>query len=93
MDIRTPSDMGALIRAQRTALHLDQKTVAEKVGVSRQWMVDVEKGKPGAEIGLVMRTIDALGIVLTADKPTKGTRLARPLILDAIVAAARKKRK
>ena len=93
MRIRTPLDLGALIRERRIALRLDQKTLAAKVGVSRQWIVYVEKGKPRAEVGLLLRTIDALGIVLDAEKPTKGTSLERPQILDSIVAAARKKRK
>jgi HTH-type transcriptional regulator / antitoxin HipB len=93
MRIRTPIDLGALIRERRKALRLDQKTLAEKVGVSRQWIVDVEQGKPRLEIGLVLRTADALGIVLTVDKPTKGTSLVQPVILDSIVDAARKRRK
>lgn len=40
MRIRTPVDLGALIRERRKALRLDQKTLAEKVGVSRQWIVE-----------------------------------------------------
>jgi hypothetical protein len=51
--------------------------------VSRQWIVDVEQGKPRLEIGLV----------LTVDKPTKGASLAQPVILDSIVDTARKRRK
>ena len=64
MRIRTPVDFGALIRDRRLKLGLDQKTLAEKVGVSRQWIVEVEKGKPRAEIGLVLRTLAALDIQL-----------------------------
>ena len=93
MRIRTPIDLGALIRARRKALRLDQKTLAEKVGVSRQWIIDAEQGKPRLELGLVLRTAEALGIVLTVDNPTKGTSLATPVILDSIVDAARKRRK
>jgi len=52
MRIRTPIDLGALIRERRKALRLDQKTLAEKVGGSRQWIVDVEQGKPRLEIDL-----------------------------------------
>ena len=65
MRIRTPTDLGALIRDRRIKLGLDQQSLAQKVGVSRQWIVEVEKGKPRAEIGLLLRTIDALGIQLT----------------------------
>ena len=75
MRIRTPIDLGALIRERRKALRLDQKTLAEKVGVSRQWIVDVEQGKPRIEIGLVLRTADALGIVLCVKALTAAVRL------------------
>lgn len=37
------------------------------VGVSRKWIIDVEKGKPRAEIGLILRTLDALGLRLSLD--------------------------
>lgn len=101
MRIRTPADLGALIRDYRTKLHLDQKTLAQKVGVSRQWIVDVEKGKPRAEIGLLLRTIGALGIALDAEKETpagqRDTSLSlgpdAPVDIDSIVASARRKRK
>src|SRR5258705_7307306 len=59
MRIRTPADLGALIRDSRTKLGLDQKSLAEKVGVSRQWIVEIEKGKSRASIGLLLRTIGA----------------------------------
>ena len=78
MRIRTPTDLGALIRDRRIKLGLDQKSLAQKVGVSRQWIVEAEKGKPRAEIGLLLRTIDALGIRLDARtknlRETKDTR-------------------
>ena len=95
MRIRTPIDFGALIRDQRTALGLDQKELAVKVGVSRQWIVEIEKGKPRAEIALVLRTIDALGIALTAGETGKERRQSAqpPLDIDSIVSAARRKRK
>jgi HTH-type transcriptional regulator/antitoxin HipB len=100
MRIRTPADLGALIRDRRIALGLDQKALAEKVGASRTWIVDAEKGKPRSEIGLLLRTIGALGIVLNADnegsgKPKDSAPPHAPVTLvdiDSIVASARKKR-
>jgi len=95
MRIRTHIDLGALIRDRRTALGLDQKTLANKIGVSRQWVVEIEKGKPRAEIALVLRALDALGIPLTtgetAKETTKGT--PQPVDIDSIISAARGKRK
>jgi HTH-type transcriptional regulator/antitoxin HipB len=41
---------------------MDQIALAKKAGTSRKWLVEVEQGKPGAEIGLVLRTLKSLEI-------------------------------
>ena len=64
MKVRTPADVGLLLREQRKRLGLDQGELAEHVGVSRQWIIEIEKGKSGAELGLVLRTAQALGLAL-----------------------------
>jgi HTH-type transcriptional regulator/antitoxin HipB len=96
MRIRTPADLGALIRNTRKKLRLDQSTLAKKIGVSRLWLVEIEKGKPRAEIGLVLRTLDALRITLNATTPeTQSPKNPdTPVVdIDRIVAAARNPRK
>jgi HTH-type transcriptional regulator/antitoxin HipB len=95
MRIRTPADLAALIRNTRKKLRLDQATLAKKIGVSRLWLVEIEKGKPRAEIGLVLRTLDALRISLNATTPeTKARKYSdSPVDIDRIVAAARNPRK
>lgn len=67
MPLRTPADIGALIRARRRELGYDQARLAEIAGVSRLWINQVEKGKSGAGLGLVLRTLAALGVELTGD--------------------------
>jgi HTH-type transcriptional regulator / antitoxin HipB len=67
MMLRTPIDFGFAIRERRRRLRLGQDELAARVGVSRKWIIDFEKGKPRAEIGLVLRTLDALGLRLTLD--------------------------
>ena len=62
MRIRTATDLGAFIRERRTRLGMDQITLAKKAGTSRKWLVEVEQGKPGAEIGLILRTLKSLEI-------------------------------
>lgn len=95
MIIRTPADLGTLIRNTRKRLRLDQSTLAKNIGVSRLWLVEIEKGKPRAEIGLVLRTLDALHITLNAttseDPPPKKSQ--NSIDIDEIVAAARRPRK
>ncbi len=95
MRIRTPTDLGAVIRDHRRKRQLDQKSLAARVGVSRQWIIEVEKGKPGAEIGLVLRTIEALGINLEVEETRKVTtrRIPPSVDIDAIITAARQRRK
>lgn len=68
MLLRNPLDLGAAIRDRRRQLNLDQSDLANQVGVSRKWIIDIEKGKPRAEIGLILRTLDALGLRLSVDQ-------------------------
>jgi HTH-type transcriptional regulator/antitoxin HipB len=92
MQIRNAVDLGAAIRDRRRSLKLAQRQLAQRIGVTRQWIIDIEKGKPRAEIGLALRALDALGLHLTlADlkaflqKPTTAG-----IDLGAIVNEARK---
>ena len=92
MNFRNPRELGTIIREKRKRLGLDQKELAQRVGVSRQWIVAIEQGKSGAALGLVLRTLFALGITLDArDLPPKKSSTDTP-DLDAIIEAARRRR-
>jgi HTH-type transcriptional regulator/antitoxin HipB len=97
MQIQNPADLGLTIRERRKQLGLDQKTLADLVGVSRQWVVEIEQGKPRAEIGLVLRTLRELDIRLEASSadPATGTARGRSnaVDLDAVVERFRGKRR
>lgn len=62
--IRTARDVGALIRERRTQAGLDQQGLADRAGVSRLWINEIERGKPGASLGRVLNTLAALGVEL-----------------------------
>ena len=64
MYIETPSDLGSAIRERRRQRSWGQQTLADQVGVSRQWIVAIEQGKPRAEIGLLLKTLQVLEIKL-----------------------------
>lgn len=64
MHIRTPRDIGLLIYERRRSRSLSQRALAEQVGVSRQWIVEIERGKLRAELALVLRTLQVLDIQL-----------------------------
>lgn len=64
MMLRNARDIGALIRERRTSAGWDQETLAKHAGVSRLWINQVERGKPGASLGRILNTLAALGIEL-----------------------------
>jgi len=40
-----------------------QTALAERTGISRKWIYQFESGKPTAELGLVLRVLEALGLI------------------------------
>lgn len=93
MFIRTPADLGAAIRDRRKTLGLSQSALAVRAGVGRQWLVAVERGKPGAELGMILRVLDALDMPLaTGSLKTTPPPITSGVDLDAIIAATRKER-
>jgi HTH-type transcriptional regulator/antitoxin HipB len=92
MLIRTPAALGAVIRDRRKQLKLDQAAFARRIGVSRQWIIQIEHGHPRAELGLVLRALDALDIRLDASAEEPRRRRSGAVDIDAIVAKAKKAR-
>lgn len=91
--VRTPRDLGLVIRERRRQLRLDQQSLAERVGVSRQWIIEAERGKTRAPVGLVLRTLEALGLRLSIEDERAERETSLPSIdIDAIVRRARKPR-
>jgi HTH-type transcriptional regulator/antitoxin HipB len=77
--LRNPKDVGAFIRDQRRSSGLSQDALAHLAGVSRRWLSALEAGKPGAELGLVLRVLAALEIDLEAKEPARGRDVQHPV--------------
>jgi HTH-type transcriptional regulator/antitoxin HipB len=96
MQIRSPLDLGLAIRQQRRRLGLNQADLAKRVGVGRQWIVAMEQGKTGAELGLVLRTLAALDLALAVngggDTSTRKSSPIVPIDINAVVDAAKGRR-
>ena len=67
MRLKTPCDYGLVIREERRRQGLTQQALATAVGVGRQWIIAVEQGKAGAELGLVLRTLQVLGVQIVRE--------------------------
>ena len=93
MRLRTPADVGAAIRDRRRTLGWDQAALAARVGVSRLWINRIERGHPGASLGLVLRTFAALGVAVDATVPAADAHPPDSVTPDiaAILAAARRR--
>ena len=97
MRIRTAKDLGIRFRERRRELDLSQADLAKKIGASRQWVVDLERGKPRLEIGLVLRAAEALDLVTRFDSTASLSRDPvaslgiTPIDLDAVIERARRK--
>jgi HTH-type transcriptional regulator / antitoxin HipB len=89
MRIRTAADLGAVVRDRRKQLKLDQASLARRIGVSRQWLIDVEHGHPRAELALVLRALDALSVQIDARAGEPDRRHPGAVDIDAIVAKAK----
>lgn len=62
--LRTPSTLGAAIKARRLELGWSQAKLAEELRVQRQWVIRLEAGTEGAEIGKVLKALTALGLTI-----------------------------
>lgn len=69
--VRVTNDLATSIRGRRLELGLTQVELARRAGVARSWLASVERGKPGAEVGLILRLLEALGLSLHVGAPDR----------------------
>lgn len=83
--VRTINDAANAIRGRRLEFGLSQSELARRAGVSRKWVNEFEAGKPAAELHLVMRVLDAVGLRLALDAtpdPDNGPGLDLDALLE-----------
>jgi HTH-type transcriptional regulator/antitoxin HipB len=68
VQVHTVRDLGAAIREARAKDGLTQTDLARRAGVSREWLSRLENGHPRLETQLVLDTLAAAGLVLTASE-------------------------
>lgn len=94
LKIKDSKELGLAIRERRLAMGLDQGELAAKIGVSRLWVNEIEKGKPRAAVGLVLRALNALDISFLLDDQTIEDASAgvEAIDIDAIIDDAKERR-
>lgn len=65
LNARSLTRLGRAVGGLRRERGLTQATLAERAGVSRQWLNGLENGRiEGLEVGRLMRVLDTLGASL-----------------------------
>lgn len=65
MKARSVRELGAALRERRIALGQTQRELAAVISVTQSVISKVEKGYPGASIGLIFQILRALDLPLT----------------------------
>ena len=76
MTIHSIRDLAAAVRGRRMELGLNQADLASRAGVSRKWVYEFEAGKPKAELGLLLRVLEELGLTLELSSSRAGDSVA-----------------
>ena len=81
--IGDPHALGAAVREARTARGWTQSEVAGRAGVSRSFVLDIERGaRPRAELTRVLSVLRALGkSLVVVDDPTESFESALDEVL------------
>ncbi len=74
----TPADIGTLVRTTRKAQHLKQQDLAGAAGVGLRFLVDLEAGKPTAQIGKTLDVLRALGCSIDIRSPSGAPTERKP---------------
>jgi transcriptional regulator with XRE-family HTH domain len=87
--IRNPEQLGRAIRLKRKEKGLSQSALATRLGVGRKWVIGIESGNSKAELGLVLRTLDVLGLRASLGEEglsstTQDRRQPQPSRLDEV---------
>lgn len=69
----SPIQIGQLVRDVRRDQGLRQDQLAAAAGVGVRFLVELERGKPTAQLGKVLHVLDALGCSLTIEPPPGGS--------------------
>ena len=77
--VGTTPALGAALKARRLELGWSQAKLAEYLHVQRQWVIRLESGSEGAEIGTVLKALRALGLsVVIGNEPSGVNKQTAP---------------
>lgn len=66
--VYTPASLGAAIRHYRQELGLSQAELAERTGLNRTYLSDLEQGRETEQVRRILRLLNQLGVRMTLEK-------------------------
>lgn len=74
-----PKDLGLAIKSARTSNGLTQLDAALSLGISKQTLIDLEKGSGTVSLGTAMNAARQLGVVMLVAPSQQTSRILRLL--------------
>lgn len=74
----SPAEIGSIVRTARKAQNLRQDELAGAAGVGLRFIVDLEAGKPTAQIGKALQVLETLGCELKIKPPPEQKSARKP---------------
>lgn len=81
-EVLSPSHLGAAIKAARTATKMTLIEAALSLGIAKQTLADLERGKPTVSLGIALTCARELGVTIYV-VPSGSRQLLRNLIMDS----------
>ena len=66
--VTRPADLGSFLRDRRLQRGLTQAELADELGISRRYVVEIEQGKPSLYTDRLFAVLRELDIVLKAEQ-------------------------
>ena len=75
--VKSPEELGRVVRAVRRTQGLRQDDLAAMTGSSHVTQMNIERGKEGVALGRVMQVLRELGIQVQLDVPPEAAQAVR----------------
>jgi len=75
--VKSPEELGRIVRAVRRTQGLRQDDLAAMTGSSHVTLMNIERGKEGVALGRVMQVLRELGIQMQLEVPPEAAEAVR----------------
>lgn len=91
MRIRSTRDLAAVVKGRRKDLAVSQAELAQRAGVARKSISELESGKTQPELALVLRVLEQLGLDIEVGRGADAQAQKRTIDLDTVIDEHRRK--